>query len=179
MIHACWNNCILYWKEYEDLDRCPMCNVSRYKFNDDCEDEDDSANVKKKKKKSSDGVEEFEEKFFQCDKEEKNSCHGHVVPSSYLSIVAFVFEPYVDNQFWLTSDTFEHGRVIPKDSVEKVVNMKVLHIFKMNKFVFGVILIRVSIRSTKPRQGVQTEAIQHEYWSDSEMIKDRVGRSLR
>ena len=48
---------------------------------------------------------------------------------------------YVDNQFWLTSDTFEHSRVIQKDLVEKVVNMKVLCIFKVKNFVFGVILI--------------------------------------
>jgi len=47
----------------------------------------------------------------------------------------------VGNQFWLTSDKIEHGRVIKKDSVEKVVNIKVLYIFKMNNFVFGVILI--------------------------------------
>ena len=70
---------------------------------------------------------------------------------------------YVDNQLWLTSDTFEYDWVIQKDSIEKVVNMRVLCIFKMNNFIFGVILIRVSMRSTKPRQGVQTEDIQHEY----------------
>src|SRR6266540_6116777 len=69
-IHACWNHCILYQKEYEDLDRCPVCNVSRYKCNDDCEDEDDSANMKKKKK-SSDGVEEFEDSSYNATKKRR------------------------------------------------------------------------------------------------------------
>src|SRR6266540_5240796 len=69
-IHACRNHCILYRKEYEDLDRCPVCNASRYKCNDDCEDEDDSANVKKKKK-SSDGVEEFEDNSSNAMKKRK------------------------------------------------------------------------------------------------------------
>src|SRR6266540_3421545 len=55
-IHACSNHCILYRKEYEDPDRCPVCNASRYKCIDGCEDEDDFTNMKKKKK-SSDGVE--------------------------------------------------------------------------------------------------------------------------
>jgi hypothetical protein len=30
-IHACENNCVLYWKEYVDLDSCPICEVSRWK----------------------------------------------------------------------------------------------------------------------------------------------------
>ncbi len=30
-IHACVNHCILFRKEYEDLDRCPTCKSSRYK----------------------------------------------------------------------------------------------------------------------------------------------------
>src|SRR6266542_4070889 len=37
-IHACPNHCILYWKEYEQYDRWPMCNRSQYKRNDDHED---------------------------------------------------------------------------------------------------------------------------------------------
>src|SRR5438132_10880770 len=44
-IHACPNHCILYWKEYEQYDRCPVCKRSRYKRNDVREDEDDSAEV--------------------------------------------------------------------------------------------------------------------------------------
>src|SRR5437762_3163928 len=31
--------------EYEQYDRCPVCKTSRYKCNDDCEDEDDSTEV--------------------------------------------------------------------------------------------------------------------------------------
>ncbi|XP_021836211.1 uncharacterized protein [Spinacia oleracea] len=30
-IHACPNDCVLYRKEYENLDACPKCGVSRYK----------------------------------------------------------------------------------------------------------------------------------------------------
>ena len=30
-IHACPNDCILYYKEYADLDVCPVCGASRYK----------------------------------------------------------------------------------------------------------------------------------------------------
>src|SRR5438105_11973636 len=44
-IHACPNHCILYQKEYEHYDRCQVCKRSRYKRNDDREDEDDSVEV--------------------------------------------------------------------------------------------------------------------------------------
>src|SRR5437762_6426129 len=44
-IHACPNHCILYRKEYEHNDRCLVCKRSRYKCNDDREDEHDSAEV--------------------------------------------------------------------------------------------------------------------------------------
>ncbi|CAL8118570.1 unnamed protein product [Prunus armeniaca] len=30
-IHACKNNCMLFYKEYETLDTCPICNKSRFK----------------------------------------------------------------------------------------------------------------------------------------------------
>ncbi|XP_019181675.1 PREDICTED: uncharacterized protein LOC109176735 [Ipomoea nil] len=33
-IHACSNDCILYWKEYKDLHVCPKCGTSRYKKKD-------------------------------------------------------------------------------------------------------------------------------------------------
>ncbi|XP_026449456.1 uncharacterized protein LOC113349663 [Papaver somniferum] len=33
-IHACKNDCALFWKEYEKEDKCPVCSESRYKFND-------------------------------------------------------------------------------------------------------------------------------------------------
>ncbi|XP_021835652.1 uncharacterized protein [Spinacia oleracea] len=33
-IHACRNDCILYRKEYENLDKCPKCGESRYKRTD-------------------------------------------------------------------------------------------------------------------------------------------------
>src|SRR6266508_5102612 len=33
--HACLNHCILYRKEYEHYDRCPVCKRSQYKHNDD------------------------------------------------------------------------------------------------------------------------------------------------
>src|SRR5438876_11568822 len=44
-VHACSNHCILYRKEYVHYDRCPVCKRSRYKRNDDREDEDDSVEV--------------------------------------------------------------------------------------------------------------------------------------
>ncbi|CAL9017719.1 unnamed protein product, partial [Prunus brigantina] len=31
-IHACKNNCMLFYKEYETLDTCPICNESRFKL---------------------------------------------------------------------------------------------------------------------------------------------------
>ncbi|CAL8168118.1 unnamed protein product [Prunus armeniaca] len=30
-IHACPNDCIRYWKDYEDSTNCPTCGVSRWK----------------------------------------------------------------------------------------------------------------------------------------------------
>ncbi|CAL9012897.1 unnamed protein product [Prunus brigantina] len=30
-IHACKNNCMLFYKEHETLDKCPICNESRFK----------------------------------------------------------------------------------------------------------------------------------------------------
>src|SRR5438132_1182013 len=56
-VHVCPNHCVLYQKEYVHYDRCPVCKRSRYKRNDDREDEDDSvevedtaSNARKKKK---------------------------------------------------------------------------------------------------------------------------------
>ncbi|CAL8073246.1 unnamed protein product [Prunus armeniaca] len=31
-IHACKNNCMLFYKEHESLDTCPICNESRFKM---------------------------------------------------------------------------------------------------------------------------------------------------
>ncbi|KAH7862298.1 hypothetical protein Vadar_002621 [Vaccinium darrowii] len=33
-IHACVNDCALFWKENANLENCPACNESRYKVND-------------------------------------------------------------------------------------------------------------------------------------------------
>src|SRR5207253_2550176 len=44
-VHACPNHYVLYRKEYVHYDRCPVCKRSRYKRNDDHEDEDDSVEV--------------------------------------------------------------------------------------------------------------------------------------
>jgi len=33
-VHACPNDCILYQKDYEHLEKCPVCGRSRYKTND-------------------------------------------------------------------------------------------------------------------------------------------------
>lgn len=32
-IHACKNDCVLFWKENADLEKCPTCHESRYKVN--------------------------------------------------------------------------------------------------------------------------------------------------
>jgi len=37
-IHACPNDCILYKKEFEDLEKCPKCGSSRYKQKRNSED---------------------------------------------------------------------------------------------------------------------------------------------
>ena len=31
IIHACRNDCILYWREHEENDNCPTCGLSRWK----------------------------------------------------------------------------------------------------------------------------------------------------
>jgi hypothetical protein len=38
-IHAWPNQCILYPKENEFKDKCPRCNASRYKWNDNIEED--------------------------------------------------------------------------------------------------------------------------------------------
>jgi hypothetical protein len=48
-VHACPNYCILYRKEHEFKDKCPRCNYSRYKRNDNIEE--DSYNNKRKGQK--------------------------------------------------------------------------------------------------------------------------------
>jgi hypothetical protein len=50
-IHACPNHCILYQKEHEFKDRCPRCNGSRYKRNDNSEEVEDESNKNSKKGK--------------------------------------------------------------------------------------------------------------------------------
>ena len=52
-IHACENHCILYNKEYADLDSCPTCETSRYKTGNGASDGevvDQDASVDEKKK---------------------------------------------------------------------------------------------------------------------------------
>ena len=49
-IHACWNNCVLFCGENEDLDNCPECGMSRYKRRKDGGDDgEDSMDERKKK----------------------------------------------------------------------------------------------------------------------------------
>jgi hypothetical protein len=47
--HACLNHCILYRKEHKFKDKCPRCNASRYKRNNNIEE--DSYNNKRKGRK--------------------------------------------------------------------------------------------------------------------------------
>jgi hypothetical protein len=48
-IHACLNHCIFYRKEHEIKNKCPRCNASGYKRNDNIEE--DSYNNKRKGRK--------------------------------------------------------------------------------------------------------------------------------
>jgi hypothetical protein len=48
-IHACPNHCILYRKEHEFKDKCPRCNASWYKWNNNIEE--DSYNNERKGRK--------------------------------------------------------------------------------------------------------------------------------
>jgi hypothetical protein len=48
-IHAYPNHSILYRKEHKFKDRCPRCNSSRYKQNDNSEEVEDDSNKKCKK----------------------------------------------------------------------------------------------------------------------------------
>ena len=34
-IHACPNDCILYWHEFQEMSKCPICGTSRYKVKDE------------------------------------------------------------------------------------------------------------------------------------------------
>ena len=45
-IHACPNDCILYRHEYEEMHKCLMCWVSRYKVKDDDECSSDESTKK-------------------------------------------------------------------------------------------------------------------------------------
>ena len=51
-IHVCPNDCILYRNEYSNLNKCPTCNASRYKFVGD-DDETDTVQTDNEKKKKS------------------------------------------------------------------------------------------------------------------------------
>jgi hypothetical protein len=54
-IHACPNHYILYRKGHKFEDRCPRCNASRYKQNDNSEEVEDDSNKKSKKGKDERG----------------------------------------------------------------------------------------------------------------------------
>jgi hypothetical protein len=51
-IHACPNHCFLYRKEHKFKDKCPRCNASRYKWNDNIEEDSYNNNRKGRKSKS-------------------------------------------------------------------------------------------------------------------------------
>jgi len=48
-VHACHNDCILYHKEYENLDACPLYHASRFKIGRDDPGDVDGERTKKKK----------------------------------------------------------------------------------------------------------------------------------
>jgi hypothetical protein len=51
-IHACPNHCILYQKEHEFKEKCLRCNASRYKWNDNCEEDYYNNKIKGQKRKN-------------------------------------------------------------------------------------------------------------------------------
>jgi hypothetical protein len=53
-IDACKNDCVIYYKEYEDAIRCPNCNLPRWKTQHDC-----NGSKKKSKKNTMEGFEIF------------------------------------------------------------------------------------------------------------------------
>ena len=68
-IHACPNDYIFYWDEYENLDACPICSALRYKIR-----KDDPSDVE--------GGASLEESSYQ----------GHVVLAYNTTVEAFVQE---------------------------------------------------------------------------------------
>lgn len=46
-IHFCRNDCILYWKDYENLKEYPRCGESCYKLKDNGVEDDDGV-IKKR-----------------------------------------------------------------------------------------------------------------------------------
>jgi hypothetical protein len=61
-IHACPNHCILYRKEHEFKDKGPRCNASRYKWNDNIE-EDSYNNMRKGQKRKNTAPLDLERKI--------------------------------------------------------------------------------------------------------------------
>ena len=51
-IHACPNDCILYWKENANLQACPNCNLSRRESNESKSQKSTNSFPKKRKKKA-------------------------------------------------------------------------------------------------------------------------------
>jgi hypothetical protein len=78
-IHACLNHCSLYQKEHKFKDKCPRCNASRYKWNDNIEE--DSYNNKRKEQKRKNTAPPEEDS--QVSKERK----VHVLVMWYLPVI--------------------------------------------------------------------------------------------
>jgi hypothetical protein len=55
-IHLCLNDCILYQKDYTDMNRCSKCKASRYKLKDDQAENEIDDETDNKKKASSESV---------------------------------------------------------------------------------------------------------------------------
>jgi hypothetical protein len=51
-IHACLNHCILYRKEHKFKDKCPRCYATRYKWNDNIEENSYNNRRKGQKRKN-------------------------------------------------------------------------------------------------------------------------------
>ncbi|CAD6269692.1 unnamed protein product [Miscanthus lutarioriparius] len=79
-IHACPNDCVLYWKENVDLNECPKCEVSRWKSDRKSLDGRHVYKVPKKSPRSTENVDahhhdaHFEEDEDYGDNEDHDAC---------------------------------------------------------------------------------------------------------
>ena len=58
-IHACPKDCILHWKDNNNLEACPNCNLSRWESNESKGQQSTNASSKRRKKKAAKILRQF------------------------------------------------------------------------------------------------------------------------